>query len=112
MLQETITTAVRAGYARKSDFKSVNVDTTVQEKAVAYPTDANLIYKGITLVAKGARKFSLKLRQTYEKVGKILLNQVGRCAHARQYKRMDANLKKLRIRCDRLCRYVSRQIAK
>ena len=112
LLQETINTAMHCGYARQSDFKRVSVDTTVQEKAVAYPTDAKLIYEGITLLAKGARKFGLKLRQTYEKVGKILLNQVGRCAHARQYKRMDANLKKLRIRCDRLCRDVSRQIAK
>ena len=112
LLQETITTAVRAGYARKSDFKRVSVDTTVQEKAVAYPTDANLIYKGITLVAKGARKFGLKLRQTYEKTGKIMLNKIGRYAHARQYQRMDDNLKELRIRCDSLCRDVCRQIAK
>ena len=112
LLQETITTAVRAGYARKSDFKSVSVDTTVQEKAVAYPTDANLIYKGITLVAKGARKFGLKLRQTYEKTGKIMLNKIGRYAHARQYQRMNDNLKELRIRCDSLCRDVCRQIAK
>ena len=106
LLQETINTAMLCGYARQSDFKRVSVDTTMQEKAVAYPTDAKLIYKGITLVAKGARKFGLKLRQTYEKVGKILLNQVGRCrcAHARQYKRIDDNLKELRIRCDSLCR--------
>ena len=58
---------MRAGFARKSDFKSVSVDTTVQEKAVAYPTDANLIYKGITLVPKGARKFDLKLRLQAQK---------------------------------------------
>ena len=112
LLQETINAAVRGGFARKSHFKRVSVDTTVQEKAVAYPTDANLIYKGITLVAKGARKFGLKLRQTYEETGKILLNQLGRYAHARQYKRMGANLKKLRIRCDRLCRDVCRQLVK
>ena len=41
-----------------------------------------------------------------------MLNQLGRYAHARQYKRMGANLKKLRIRCDRLCRDVCRQIVK
>ena len=112
LLQETINAAVRGGFTRKSHFKRVSVDTTVQEKAVACPTDANLIYKGITLVAKGARKFGLKLRQTYEETGKVLLNQLGRYAHARQYKRMGANLKKLRIRCDRLCRDVCRQIVK
>ena len=53
LLQETINAAVRGGFARKSHFKRVSVDTTVQEKAVVYPTDANLIYEGITLVAKG-----------------------------------------------------------
>ena len=112
LLQETLDAAVRGGFARKSDFKRVSVDTTVQEKAIAYPTDANLIYKGIRLVANGARKFGLKLRQTYEKTGKILLNQVSRYAHARQYQRMDDNLKELRTRCDSLCRDVCRQIAK
>ena len=112
LLKETNDTAVRGGFASRSDFKRVSVDTTVQEKAIAYPTDANLIYKGITLVAKGARKFGLKLRQTYEKTGKIMLNQLGCYAHARQYQRMDDHLKELRTRCDRLCRDVSRQIAK
>ena len=112
LLKETNDTAVRGGFASRSDFKRVSVDTTVQEKAIAYPTDANLIYKGITLVAKGARKFGLKLRQTYEKTGKIMLNQLGRYAHACQYQRMNDNLKELRTRCDRLCRDVCRQIAK
>ena len=112
LLQETINAAIRGGLARKSDFQRVSVDTTVQEKAIAYPTDANLIYKGITLVAQGARRFRLKLRQTYEDTGQRLLNQLGRYAYARQYKRMDGHLKKLRIRCDRLCRDVSRKLLK
>ena len=43
LLQETLDAAVRGGFARKSDFKRVSVDTTVQEKAIAYPTDANLM---------------------------------------------------------------------
>jgi len=29
----------------KSDQKKVNIDTTVQEKAIAFPTDSRLYYK-------------------------------------------------------------------
>jgi IS5 family transposase len=40
MLKETIQTALRMGVMKPKEIKHVNVDTTVQEKAVAYPTDA------------------------------------------------------------------------
>jgi IS5 family transposase len=40
LVQESLAVAPRTGAAKPSDFSKVIVDTTVQEKAVAFPTDA------------------------------------------------------------------------
>ena len=40
LIQESLAVATRTGAARPADFSKVIVDTTVQPKAVAFPTDA------------------------------------------------------------------------
>ena len=40
LIQESLNAATRTGAAKPSDFSKVIVDTTVQPKAVAFPTDA------------------------------------------------------------------------
>ena len=45
LLQESLSVATRTGAARPSDFTKVIVDTTVQEKAVTFPTDARLMHR-------------------------------------------------------------------
>jgi IS5 family transposase len=45
LIQESLATATRTGAAKPSDFSRVIVDTTVQPKAVAFPTDAKLIHQ-------------------------------------------------------------------
>jgi transposase, IS5 family len=42
LLGKTIRTGLRGGFLKKNDLKRVNVDTTVQEKDVRYPTVARL----------------------------------------------------------------------
>ncbi|WP_294507322.1 hypothetical protein [uncultured Victivallis sp.] len=42
MLEESLKTGLREGFIKKSELTRVNVDSTVQEKAVRYPTDARL----------------------------------------------------------------------
>ena len=51
----------------------VIVDTTVQPKAVAFPTDAKLISRARQRLVKLARKTGVSLRQSYERVGKHAL---------------------------------------
>src|ERR1700677_4723784 len=41
LIQESLNTATRTGAAKPSDFARVIVDTTVQPKAVVFPTNAN-----------------------------------------------------------------------
>jgi len=40
LLTETLETAKREEHLTKQHMERVNVDTTVQEKAIAFPTDA------------------------------------------------------------------------
>ena len=40
ILEESLKTGLREGFIKKSELIRVNVDSTVQEKAVRYPTDA------------------------------------------------------------------------
>jgi transposase, IS5 family len=45
LIQESLAAATRSGAAKPSDFSKVIVDTTVQERAVAFPTDARLMHR-------------------------------------------------------------------
>ena len=42
LLQETIRIAVQSKQVSTQQLRKISVDTTVQEKAVAFPTDARL----------------------------------------------------------------------
>ena len=59
------------------------VDTTVQPKAVAFPTDARLMHRARERL-KLAKKGGVSLRQSYERVGKHALIAHQRYAHATQ----------------------------
>jgi Transposase domain (DUF772) len=65
LLQESLHLATRAGAAKPSDFARVIVDTTVQPKAVAFPTDAKLLHRARERLARLARKHGVPLRQSY-----------------------------------------------
>ena len=87
----------------------VNVDTTVQTKAVRFPTDARLYDRTRERLVKAARKAGLKIKQSYERVGRRLLMQQSRYAHARQPKRAQACTRKLHTNLGRVIREVGRQ---
>jgi IS5 family transposase len=45
LIQESLSVATKTGAAKPADFSKVIVDTTVQPKAVAHPTDAKLMHR-------------------------------------------------------------------
>src|SRR4051795_8008754 len=45
LIQESLAVATRMGAAKPADFRQVVIDTTVQEKAIAFPTDAKLMHR-------------------------------------------------------------------
>ena len=96
----------------KAAESEVIVDSTVQEKAIAHPTDSRLLERARQHLVKLAAEAGLALRQNYNREAPRLAVQVGRYAHAKQYKRMRASLKKLKTVVGRVWRDVGRQLDK
>ena len=69
LLTETLSTAKREQALRESEIRRVNVDTTVQEKAIAFPTDARLYHKARCALVRAARAAFINLRQSYARLG-------------------------------------------
>lgn len=93
LLQESLTVAVKTGAARPADFTLVIIDTTVQEKAITFPTDAKLMHRARGRLVHLARTKGVELRQSYARVGKIALIEHQRYAHAKQFKRANRALR-------------------
>jgi IS5 family transposase len=109
LLKETLETAKRKKHLTKRHVQKVNADTTVQEKAIAFPTDARLYHKARITLVRAARERGVELRQTYKRVGKRALIMSGRYSHARQGRRSKKETKKLRIYLGRIIRDIKRK---
>ena len=112
MLTQTIKAAESAQVVKRQSFQKVIVDSTVQEKAITHPTDSKLLERARQHLVKLAAEAGLTLRQNYNREAPKLAVQVGRYAHARQYKRMRGSLKKLKTVVGRVWRDVERQLDK
>jgi IS5 family transposase len=110
LIQESLNVATRSGAAKPADFSKVIVDTTVQPKAVAFPTDARLMHRARERLVRLAKKHGLTLRQSYERVGRYALIKHQRYAHAKQFKRANRALRTLRTYLGRVTRDIMRKI--
>ena len=110
LLTETIAAAQRGKIVKKQSFDKIIVDTTVMEKAVAYPTDSRLLERGRQHLVKLATTLGIRLRQNYNRQAPRLALQVGRYAHAKQFRRMKASLKSLRTLVGRVWRDIDRKL--
>lgn len=110
LLEETIKTGFQTKVLSQTSLQRVNVDTTVQEKAVTFPTDAKLYYRMLLKLVKAAKVGGLELRQSYTRLAKRSLIMQGRYAHARQMKRAKKQIKKLRTYLGRVTRDIERKV--
>lgn len=62
------------------------------------------------ILVRLAQRHGVKLRQSYARVGKFALIQHQRYAHAKQFKRANRALKKLRTYLGRIIRAITRKI--
>ena len=88
----------------------MSVDTTVQPKAIAFPTDAKLMHRARERLVRLAKKTGVELRQSYERVGKHALIAHQRYAHAKQFNRANRVLKTIRTYLGRVTRDIVRKI--
>jgi IS5 family transposase len=111
LLQESLAVAHRTGAIKTKDLERVVVDTTVQEKAIAHPTDARPTHRAIEKLVDLSKREGVELRQSYRRVAKRAAIMVGRYTHAHQFKRARRELKFLRTRLGRIIRDIRRKIA-
>src|SRR5258707_6152753 len=109
LIQESLSVAHKTGALATKDLERVVVDTTVQPKAIAHPTDARLMHRAIVKLVALAKRHGVPLRQSYLRVAKRAAIMVGRYTHAHQFKRARRALKFLRTRLGRLIRDIGRR---
>ena len=111
LLQESLSVAHKTGALATGDLERVVIDTTVQPKAIAHPTDARLCHRALEKLVDLARRNDVPLRQSYRRLAKRAAIMVGRYIHAHQFKRARRELKFLRTRLGRVVRDIRRKIA-
>ncbi len=87
----------------------INVDTTVQEKEVCFPTDARLYDRARQLLVDAAKKRDIDIRQNNNRKSKQLIAQQSRYAHARQMKRAKKCTRELKTYLGRVIRNIERK---
>ena len=110
LLTKTIEAGRKSGTVDNDSLTRIAVDTTVMKKNIAHPTDARLYEKARRQLVALAVEGSIDLRQNYNRLAPPLAMQVGRYAHAKQFRRMRKALKKLKGYTGRVLRDLRRQL--
>lgn len=97
-------------HGEQAEEKTVLVDTTVQEKAITYPTDSKLAIKIINRLHKLAKRENIKLRRTYAKEIKSLRLASRHFRHAKTRSKAKRALKRLRTIAHTLIRELMRKL--
>ncbi len=110
LLAHSIAAATKAGVIKKRSMDNVVLDTTVQPKAITDPTDSRLLNRCREQLVQAAQDSGIELRQSYARVGKQAEAKAGRYAHAKQYRRMQREVRRLRTWLGRVIRDVQRKV--
>ncbi|NDU91650.1 MAG: IS5 family transposase [Ferrovum sp.] len=111
MLGTTVLAGIETKTVSRASLAVVNVDTTVQDKAIAFPTDARLYHKARGALVRMAKRHGVELRQNYERLSKRALMMNGRYAHARQMQRARREQKRPRTYLGRVIRDIDRKLS-
>jgi len=110
LLEETIAAGLLLKVIAPQSLQRVVVDTTVQEKAVAYPTDAKLYDDMRRKLVRMAEAEGIALRQSYRRVAKRMLVAVGRSARGRHKAGIRRHTRKLKTYLGRVLRDIERKL--
>jgi IS5 family transposase len=106
LLGETIKVGLQSGAVSKRGFACVTVDTTVQEKAVHFPTDVRLCHRAREALVRLAKAQDIPLRQSYSRKGKQAQFMANRYMAARQMKRARRKIKQVKNYLGRVIRNI------
>jgi len=114
-LEVLLKAAIDAGLATETitppSLDKINIDTTVQGKAITYPADSKLYHRMREKLVKMAVRHGIRLRQSHRRVSKHALVSGGRYFHARQVKRAKRQIRKLKTYLRRVRNDIARKIA-
>ncbi|MCP5036389.1 MAG: IS5 family transposase [Rhodobacteraceae bacterium] len=111
LLAETIAVAVRTQAVSTRQLERITVDTTVQTKAIAHPSDSHLIVRAIEWLNRAAQKHGISLRQSFMRLAPQAKKEAARLMHTGGHKQGLRWVRKLRTWLGRLIRDIERKIA-
>ena len=109
LLAQTVNLAVSLKLIPAVALATLVVDSTVQEKAVAHPTDSRLLETARCKLVQSAQDAGIELKQTFAKEGRPLRFKAGRCARVKHFKRMRRVIKRQSTVVGRLVRNIDRK---
>ena len=98
-------------HGKEAEEKTVLVDTTVQEKAITYPTDSKLAIKIINRLNKLAKEEGIQQRRTFVKEVKTLRLACRHFRHVKRRGKAKKALKRLRTIAGALLRELRRKLS-
>lgn len=110
LLAESIAAAIKAKAMAPKHAERITVDTTVETKAVAHPTDSHLYHRGIEWLNRLAKRAGITLRQSFLRLGKRARREVSRLIHTGGHQQAMRHLRKLKTYLGRLHRDVGRKL--
>lgn len=111
VLAETLAVAVKSRAVSQRQLERITVDTTVQTKAVAHPTDSHLILRAIQWLNRAAKRHGVKLRQAFTRKARDARKEAARLLHTGGHKQGLRWIRKMRTWLGRLIRDIRRKIA-
>lgn len=108
LLAELLQTGLRRKIITPGELEKVNVETTVQPKAIRFPTDARLYERMRTRLVVMARREGIVVARPWSRKARHAFYWQSRYARVRQFKRAQAEASKLKLYLGR----VQRQILK
>jgi IS5 family transposase len=112
LLRETLEAGLKIKAVKPHQLKRVNVDTTVQEKEIRFPTDARLYDRARQRLVAASKDRGIALRQNYNRKSKHVLHMQSRYAHAQQMQRARRCTRKLKTYLGRVIRDIERNYQK
>jgi len=112
LLRETLEAGLKIKAVKPHQLKRVNVDTTVQEKEIRFPTDARLYDRARQRLVDAAKDRGIALRQNYNRKSKHVLHKQSQYAHAQQMQRARRCTRKLKTYLGRVIRDIERNYQK
>jgi transposase, IS5 family len=110
LLSETIHAGLKTKVLKRTSLQRLNVDITVQEKAVTFPTDSKLYHRMREKLVKESNVCEVELRQSYKRLSNKSLIMQCRYRHARQGKRAKKQVRKLKTYLGCVTRDIKRKI--